>query len=140
MSDPLALPIEVVARLFERTNGHDLEGLVSCFAADYVLTNPVHPARDFVGAEQVRRNWAGLFAGVPDLAVSVRSMVAEGEQVWVEMAVDGIRRDGVPVHLTGIQIFTVRSGLIRSCRFYLEPVEPVGVDADGAIRQAVGQP
>jgi ketosteroid isomerase-like protein len=130
----------VIDRLFERTNAHDLEGLVASFAPDYVLTNPVHPTRDFVGPEQVRRNWAGLFAGVPDVAASVRHVAADGDAVWVEMAVDGIRRDGVPVHLAGVQIFTVREGLIRQCRFYLEPVEQAGVDADGAIRQAVGQP
>lgn len=140
MPDPLAPPTAVIDRLVERTNAHDLEGLVASFAPDYVLTNPVHPTRDFVGLDQVRRNWTALFAGVPDLVASVRSVVADGEQVWVEMAVDGIRRDGVPMHLAGVQIFTVREGLIRQCRFYFEPVEPVGIDADGAIREAVGQP
>lgn len=140
MTDSLALPAAVIDHLVERTNAHDLEGLVASFAPDYVLTNPVHPARDFVGTEQVRRNWAGLFAGVPDVAVAVRSRAAHGEQVWAEMTVSGVRRDGVAVRLAGVQIFTVREGLIRSCRFYLEPVEPLGVDADGAIREAVGRP
>ncbi|HEV7147786.1 MAG TPA: nuclear transport factor 2 family protein [Pedococcus sp.] len=140
MTDPLALPAAVIDHLVERTNAHDLEGLVASFAPDYVLTNPVHPARDFVGTEQVRRNWAGLFAGVPDVAIAVHGLVAHAEHVWVDMTVGGTRRDGVPVQLAGVQIFTVREGLIRSCRFYLEPVEPLGVDADGAIRETVGRP
>ena len=46
MTDPPTTPTDVVARLFERTNAHDLDGLVACFAPDYALTNPVHPARD----------------------------------------------------------------------------------------------
>src|SRR5204863_1734284 len=116
-----------------RTNAHDLEGLVACFAPDYVLTNPIHPSREFRGPDQVRRNWTGLFAGVPDLVASVRSTVADGDQVWVELALDGTRRDGTAVHLAGVQIFTVRDALIRGCRFYLEPVELVGIDADGAV-------
>ena len=74
MSDPLITPSDLVTRLFELTNAHDLEGLVGCFGPDYALTNPVHPGRDFVGPGQVRRNWMGLFAGVPDLTASVRSM------------------------------------------------------------------
>lgn len=140
MTDPLATPTAVVARLFDRTNAHDLEGLVGCFAPDYALTNPVHPARDFVGTDQVRRNWTGLFAGVPDLRASVHRVVADGERVWVEVSMAGTRRDGQPVHLTGIQVFTVREGLVRGCRFYLEPVEPAGLDADGAIHQSAGRP
>jgi ketosteroid isomerase-like protein len=143
MTDSPATPSEVVARLFERTNARDLDGLVACFAADYALTNPAHPARDFVGTDQVRRNWTSLFAGVPDLVATVHRLVAEGDRVWVEVAMDGTRRDGIPLRMAGVQIFTVRDGLVRGCRFYLEPVEPVEagmLDADGAVRQAVGQP
>jgi len=139
MSDPLITPSDLVTRLFELTNAHDLDGLVGCFGPDYALTNPVHPGRDFVGPGQVRRNWMGLFAGVPDLTASIRSMVADGERVWVELAMKGNRRDGVAVHLAGVQVFTVRDGLVRECRFYLEPVDAGGVDADEAVRQAVGQ-
>ncbi|HEV7173119.1 nuclear transport factor 2 family protein [Pedococcus sp.] len=143
MTDSPATPSEAVARLFDRTNAHDLDGLVACFAADYTLTNPAHPARDFVGTDQVRRNWNGLFAGVPDLVVTVHRLVAAGEHVWVELAMDGTRRDGTPLRMAGVQIFTVRGGLVRGCRFYLEPVDPVAaaaLDADGAVRQAVSQP
>jgi len=136
--DPQATPTDLVARLFERTNAHDLEGLVACFGPDYALSNPVHPARDFVGQEQVRRNWTALFAGVPDLTASLHGLVADGEKVWVELSMKGTRCDGMPVHLAGVQVFTVREGLVRGCRFYLEPVEPGGVDADGAVQQAAG--
>lgn len=143
MTDSPATPSEVVTRLFERTNAHDLDGLVGCFAPDYTLTNPAHPARDFVGTDQVRRNWTGLFAGVPDLVVTVHRLVADGEAVWVEVAMAGTRRDRIPLRMAGVQIFTVREGLVRGCRFYLEPVDPAEatvLDADGAVRQAVGQP
>ena len=140
MTDLIATPSDVITRLFDLTNAHDLEGLVACFGPDYVLTNPVHPARDFVGPDQVRRNWTGLFAGVPDLHAVVHRVVVDGERVWVEVSMAGNRRDGQPVHLAGIQVFTVRDGLVRGCRFYLEPVEPAGLDADGAIHQSAGRP
>lgn len=140
MADLIVTPTDVIARLFDRTNAHDLEGLVACFAADYALINPVHPARDFVGPDQVRRNWTGLLAGVPNLHASVHRLVADGERVWVEMSMAGTRRDGEPVHLAGIQVFTVREGLVRGCRFYLEPVEPGGLDADASIHQTAGRP
>lgn len=143
MTDSPATPSEVVARLFERTNAHDVDGMVGCFAPDYALTNPAHPARDFVGTDQVRRNWTGLFAGVPDLVATVHRVAADGERMWAEVALDGTRRDGAPLRMAGVQIFTVSEGLVRGCRFYLEPVEPVeafALGADGAVRQAVGRP
>ncbi len=139
MSDLPATPYALIARLFDRTNAHDLEGLVACFGPDYALTNPVHPGRDFVGPDQVRRNWTGLFAGIPDLLASPHGVVADGERVWVEMSMTGTRRDGTPVHLAGVQVFTVRQGLIRGCCFYLEPVEGAGLDADGAVQQTAGR-
>ena len=117
--------------------------MVACFAPDYALTNPAHPARDFVGTDQVRRNWTELFAGVPDLVATVHRVVADGERIWAEVAMVGTRGDGVPLRMAGVQVFTVRDGRVRGCRFYLEPVDPVeatALDADGAVRQAVGQP
>ena len=54
-------------RLCAATNAHDLDGIVGCFAEDYRNETPVHPARGFVGREQVRRNWQQIFAFVPDV-------------------------------------------------------------------------
>ena len=47
----------VIDRLVGAVNGYDLEGLVSCFAEDYVNETPVHPQRGFRGSDQVRTNW-----------------------------------------------------------------------------------
>ena len=64
-------PADVVERIVEATNAHDLDVLVECFAPGYVNQTPVHPSRGFVGREQVRRNWAQLFAAMPDLGCDV---------------------------------------------------------------------
>lgn len=138
-------PSDVVDRLVAATNAHDLEAIVGCFANDYVLTNPAHPARGFTGSAQVRRNWAGILSGVPDLVCAVRAR-AEGASpdgpgataVWLEMAMTGTRRDGAPHEHVGVMVFGVRDDLITSGRFFLEPVDHSGVDADAAVRTAMG--
>ena len=58
MSDTIA------AQLRAAVNSHDLEALTDCFASDFVNETPLHPARSFTGSEQVRKNWAQIFAGV----------------------------------------------------------------------------
>ena len=68
-------PASLVRRLAAATNAHDLDALTACFADDYLNETPAHPARGFRGAEQVRRNWAQLFAGIPDLSARILATV-----------------------------------------------------------------
>jgi ketosteroid isomerase-like protein len=111
-----------LTRLLEATNAHDLEGIVGCFSPDYVNRTPCHPARGFTGTEQVRRNWAAILAGVPDLAATVLQESTSGHEVWSEWEMRGTRRDDVPHLMRGVMIFGVDGEQATSCRFYLEPV------------------
>jgi len=124
-------PTSLVPRLAAATNAHDLEALVACFADDYLNETPAHPARGFRGAEQVRRNWAQLFAGIPDLSARILATASAGDTVWTEWEMSGTRRDGTAHLMRGVIIFSVAAGKAASARFYLEPVEDIsgGVDA-----------
>ena len=131
-------PEAVVVHLVERTNAHDLDGLVACFAPDYVLTNPVHPSRSFVGVAPVRSNWEQFFAAIPDIHITVSRTACVGDDVWVEQSVSGTRLDGAAHDLRGVMVLTVRGGLVRANSIYLEPVERAGLTNDDAIRMYVG--
>jgi ketosteroid isomerase-like protein len=135
VSDQLAL--ELVDRLCAATNAHELEGMVGCFTADYRNETPVHPARGFVGREQVRRNWQQIFAFVPDVAARVVASAVDGTTIWTEWEHTGTRSDGSPHVMRGVVIFGVRDGLLAWARFYLEPVDVNPADADEAVRQIV---
>lgn len=126
-------PIAMVQRLAAATNAHDLDALVACFADDYVNETPTHPARGFRGSDQVRRNWAQLFAGIPDLSVRVVGTAVEADTAWSEWEMSGTRRDGASHLMRGVIIFRVVDGRAAAARFYLEPVEAVSGDVDAAI-------
>jgi ketosteroid isomerase-like protein len=127
----------LVNRLCAATNAHDLEGVVGCFAEDYRNETPIHPARGFVGREQVRRNWEQIFAFVPDVSAKVLSCCVAGDTVWTEWEHTGTRGDGSSHLMRGVIIFGVRGGLVSSARFYLEPVDADAADADTAVRRQV---
>lgn len=131
-------PLDVLHRLERATNGHDLEALADCFAADYRNETPVHPARAFRGREQVRANWAQIFAGVPDLRADVLASAVDGTKVWSEWEMSGTRRDGATHLMRGVIIFEIAEGRARSARFYLEPVDQGDMDVDAAVRAVVG--
>ena len=126
---------ELVERLRQAVDTHDIEAVAACFAADYRNETPAHPGRGFEGREQVRTNWARIFAGVPDISANVLRAVTDGEVVWSEWELAGHRADGVPQILRGVIIFGVRAGQFIWARFYLEPVE----SGEGGVDAAVGR-
>jgi ketosteroid isomerase-like protein len=126
----------LVERLCRAVNEHDLDALTNCFAEDYRNETPAHPARGFRGRAQARKNWEQIFGAVPDITAEV-GWIADEEAVWSEWEMRGSRSDGTRHHLRGVVIFGVEEDVATWARFYLEPVEEGGADADEAIRRAV---
>lgn len=126
----------LLERLCAATNAHDLDELVGCFAQDYVNEMPAHPRRGFTGAEQVRQNWAQIFAHVPDLQAKVLARCADGGRVWSQWHLVGRRLDGTRHEMAGVIIFDVRGGQATRATFFLEPVEEDAGDvAEAVLRQ-----
>jgi hypothetical protein len=128
----------IVARLVAATNAHDLDALVACFSRDYVNETPAHPARGFVGRDQVRRNWGRLFAAIPDVKADLVRSVCDGTTAWTEWELHGTRRDGAEHLMRGVMIFSASEEVLTGVRFYMEPVDRTGNDIDDAIEQAAG--
>jgi ketosteroid isomerase-like protein len=131
-------PGMVLERLLRALNGHDLDGMVACFADDYVNETPAHPQRGFRGSEQVRTNWTQIFAGVPDLRARVPRAAADGDTLWTEWDISGTRPDGTAFLMRGVVIFGVTDDALTSARFYLEPVEETSGDVNAHTRRVVG--
>jgi len=130
-------PTAVVERLRDASNAHDLEKIVACFTPDYCNETPLHPARGFVGSEQVRLNWTQILAAIPDVSTEIVASVADGDTVWSQWEHRGTRRDGSPHLMRGVIIFGLRDGLIAAARFFLEPVQDVGGGVDAAVLRQV---
>lgn len=130
----MASPVVVVRRLADATSEHDLDGIVACFAEDYVNETPVHPSRGFQGRDQVRRNWEQILTAVPDIAAYIDRSSVDDDTVWSEWHMSGTRRDGALHEMRGVIIFDIAGGLITSARFYLEPVENRSETADEALQ------
>ena len=131
--------LAVVARLHEAVNRHDLDAMISCFAQDFVNETPVHPARSFHGRDQVRKNWALIFATVRDLQADIVDCASQGDTVWTEWEMRGSRPDGAQHLMRGVSIFEVADDVFASVRFYLEPVEQGGAGVDADVRSVLGR-
>ncbi|GGL12540.1 nuclear transport factor 2 family protein [Mangrovihabitans endophyticus] len=122
----------VVERLIGALNRHDLDGVAECFGPDFSGEWPAHPGRDLVGPEQVRRNWERIFKLSPEITVAMTQAVEVGDEVWGEW----YYTKAAGQDLKGVIVITVRDGLIRRSRFYMEPIDAVDAAVPGGPRLA----
>lgn len=131
---------EVLERRHQALNQHDLAGFIACFGPGYQSEQPAHPNRGFSGREQVEKNWADLFSGIPDFHAELVATAADGDTVWAEWRWSGTRGGKPPLEMSGVTVFGVEDGLIEWGRLYMEEVEAAGEDIDGTVRRLVGPP
>lgn len=131
----------VMDRLLAAMNAHDLDGFVACFAPHYRSEQPAHPSRAFQGSDQVRANWAGVFAGVPDFkaelvaATSLDGRVEIGEWNWTRTHLDGS-----PFAMCGVTVMGVENQRVAWGRLYMESVEGPGDDIGQMVQDTYRPP
>ena len=131
-------PLDLLHRLRQAVDDHDLDAVAACFAPGYRNETPVHPSRGFEGREQVRANWQRIFTGLSDVTATVLRTALDGTTVWSEWELAGTRRDGSPQLLRGVIIFCTSQTEFTSARFYLEPVETTTGDVAAAVGRLTG--
>jgi ketosteroid isomerase-like protein len=132
-------PAAVLARLTAAMNRQDLAAFVACFDPEYESAQPAHPDRWFRGRAQVERNWATMFAGLPDFRAEVERSVVAGDIVWVEWRWTGSHGDGTRLDACGACIFGVRAGRLTWGRLYMEDVQS-GAGIAAAVASLAGGP
>jgi ketosteroid isomerase-like protein len=120
-------------------NAHDLEAFLACIHPEYRSEQPVHPERGFGGRDQVEKNWAAMFSGIPDFRAEVLDSAVDGDTAWTEWRWTGTRADGSSVEMRGVTLFRVEDGLVVSGRLYMEEVEQAGADIDQTVSRLSGQ-
>ena len=134
-SEVNATAAEVVERLHQSMNEHDLEAFVACFDSGYRSEQPAHPNRGFGGREQVEKNWSALFDGIPDFHAELLTTATAGETLCSEWHWTGTRENKTPFEMRGMTVFEIRNGRIVAGRLYMEEVEEAGADIDETVRR-----
>ena len=127
---------EIMDRLRSAMNAHDLDAFVACFGPDYESEQPAHPSRSFRGSDQVRKNRASVFAGVPDFTAELVLSTVTDEGVEVgEWRWQGTHTDGSAFGMQGVIVTGIQDGLIAWARLYMEPIEQGGADIDEMVQE-----
>lgn len=121
-------------------NAHDAVRMASLFADTYESIQPVHPARGFVGRDQVLTNWSSVFAGVPDFTAELVASSVDGATEWGEWDWLGLHTVGSRFRMRGVIILRAQDGLIREARLYLEPADESDESVDDSVRKLYRAP
>jgi hypothetical protein len=129
----------VLEQLNAALNAHDIDAFMACFHDDYDSVQPAHPDRAFGGSAQVRENWSGTFAAVPDFRSELLRTAVDGDTAWGEFHWQGTQRSGGRLEMAGTIVAGVRDGRIAWARLYMEPVERGGAGIEAAVRRMRGE-
>jgi glyoxylase-like metal-dependent hydrolase (beta-lactamase superfamily II)/predicted ester cyclase len=112
----------VARRYFEAINAHDLDAAVAMWAAGG--REHVRGQIDAVAPEGVREFTGDLLGAMPDLRFELASTTAEGDRCAVQWRLtgtfvgpgtfNGLTPTGHPLALEGVDLLTVRDGLIQA--------------------------
>ncbi len=126
---PIQNTSSVLLKMEAAINAHDIDAFVNCFALDFVGEHPVHPERNLIGAEQVRKNWTALFAQVPDIQAKLITHTIADELGWSEWHWQGNQTNGTELDMRGVVVVGLRENTIAWARLYMEQLAQV-VQAD----------
>ena len=114
-------PTELVRRLFDHLNDHDLEAMRPYAAEDEFQDLPM--VGHIEGREAVFEHFAAVIASLPDIHFDLEHVVGQDEIVFVSWRLTGtftgepfygVAATGRSIDIRGVDRFTIRDGRVAS--------------------------
>lgn len=113
---------EVVARFNAALNARDVEAMLRLTTPDSVFEN-THPPPDgarYVGQAALRAFWQAFFNNATEARIEVEDLVALGDRCVMRWRYHWVNPAGEAGHIRGIDLYTVRDGLIAEKLSYVK--------------------
>ena len=101
--------LDVLERMLDAFNRHDLDGIMGLFAEDRVFEAPRGPdpwGRRFVGQEEVRAGLGTRFSGIPDVRYGDGKHFVSGQRGASEWTLTGTTVGGERLEVRGCDLWT----------------------------------
>jgi ketosteroid isomerase-like protein len=118
VSDPSARSSGAAAvdRFQKAFDAQDVDAIMAAMTSDCVFEDTAPPdGTRHEGAAAVRAAWAGLFAASPDGVFRTEEVIDAGDRIVARW-----RYDYGTGHVRGIDVFTVRDGLVAEKLAYVK--------------------
>jgi ketosteroid isomerase-like protein len=105
-----------VERFQKAFDARDVDAIMAGMTPDCVFEDTTPPdGRRHVGADAVRAAWTALFAAAPDGVFTTEELIDAGDRVVVRW-----RYEWGSGHVRGVDVFTVRDGLVAEKLAYVK--------------------
>ena len=118
--------LDVLERMLDGFNRHDLDAIMSLFAEDCVFESPRGPdpwGRRFEGRAAVREGLGGRFTTIPDVHYGEGSHFVAGDRGVSEWTLTGTTTAGARLEVRGCDIWTFRGDEVVLKNSYWKIVE-----------------
>ena len=126
MSDE-RVKLDVLERMLDGFNRHDLGAIMALFADDCVFESPRGPqpwGRRFEGKRDVAEGLGARFSGIPDVSYEGHGDFVSGDRGASEWTLRGTTVDGERLEVRGCDLWTFRGDEILRKDSYWKIVEP----------------
>ena len=115
-------PVQVVTRFNDALNAHDVDRMLQLMAEDCLFEN-TYPAPDgtrYQGQESMRRFWEDFFRTSRQPRIEIEEIFALGERCIMLSKYHWVDAQGGSGHVRGVDIYTVKGGLIAEKLSYVK--------------------
>jgi limonene-1,2-epoxide hydrolase len=114
--------VGVVQAFNEALNAGDVEGMLRWLAPGSIFenTSPPPDGERVVGREAQRLFWTGFFQGSSRAHIEIEEIFALGERCVMRWTYSWVDPAGQPGHIRGVDVYTVRDGLIQEKLSYVK--------------------
>jgi ketosteroid isomerase-like protein len=119
--------LDVLERMLDGFNRHDLEAIMALFSDDCVFESPRGPdpwGRRFVGLQEVRDGLGARFKGIPDVHYGDGDHFVSRERGASEWTLTGTTVDGDRLEVRGCDLWTFRGDKIIRKDSFWKIIEP----------------
>ena len=119
--------LDVLARMLDGFNRHDVDAIMALFAEDCVFESPRGPdpwGGRFEGRDAVAEGFAARFTGIPDVSYESHGDFVSGDRGASEWTLRGTTADGQALEVRGCDLWTFRGDEIVVKNSFWKIVEP----------------
>jgi len=125
-AEPGSVTVELLKKLLDAFNAHDLDAIMGFFAEDCILEMPRGPdpwGRRLEGRQQVREGLASRLTGIPDVHYGEDRHWVVDDRGCSEWLLTGTATDGARIEVRGCDLFEFNEGKVARKDSYWKIVE-----------------
>lgn len=113
---------QAVIAFNDALNARDLDGMMRLLSEDCVFENTAPPPNGtrYEGRAAVRAFWEQFFASAPQARIEIEEIFGAGERCVMRWVYHWTNAAGISGHIRGIDLYTLRGGLITEKLSYVK--------------------